>query len=443
MKYFVRMLFILSLVLVGAAAGFAEMAPDIIPLTNLKAGVQTVDITSPLELELEGYADRTGSATGIHTPLEAVVTVFDDGRTKAALISFDTLMMDQTSGTMIKERIQEKAGIPPEHVILNVSHTHGSPRIRSDADYQEQVTDDVADAAVEALKSSRPVSIGYGEGVIDFNINRRVIGADGKCRSGLNPDGICDHRVKVLRIDDDSDVSPMAVIMHAVCHANVFRGANTKISADFPGVAKDFVEQNFGGQTAASFLQGCCGDARANLPSVPGGWKASTDDFGRSGNELEMTWAGGTLGAEAYKVAARLRVKEYVMQRPDSFRIAGVQRTIHVDADPEKVKNGFWDRAWDKIENGKIPVNLKVLRIGDIWFVGIPGEPVVEYALQIEEKMNGLGKVFVLGYTTGDSGYIPVAHMFAEGGYETQGPYCAASEPQIIDAVMAMVDEIK
>jgi len=73
----------------------------------------------------------------------------------------------------------------------------------------------------------------------------------------------------------------------------------------------------------------------------------------------------------------------------------------------------------------------------------VPGEPVIEYALRIEEAMRGPGHVFVLGYTTGDSGYIPVAHMFAEGGYETQGAYTPDTEHQILEGILRLVDSIR
>lgn len=67
----------------------------------------------------------------------------------------------------------------------------------------------------------RPVTIGYGEDRIDFNINRRKV-INGRAVVRLNPEGPCDHRVKVLRIDDGRSLEPMAVLMHAVCHPCVF-----------------------------------------------------------------------------------------------------------------------------------------------------------------------------------------------------------------------------
>ena len=103
----------------------------------------------------------------------------------------------------------------------------------------------------------RPVSVGYGEGTIDFNINRRKV-IDGRAVVRLNPDGPCDRRVKVLRFDDGRGLAPLAVLMHAVCHPCVFTWGDKsspphpdgypKMSADFPGEAQRFVEKVYGGR---------------------------------------------------------------------------------------------------------------------------------------------------------------------------------------------------
>ena len=110
--------------------------------------------------------------------------------------------------------------------------------------------------------------MGYGEGKIEFNTSKRTIDTDGKCYPKLNPNGICDHRAKVLRLDDSNSITAMAVIMHAVCHSNVFRGENTYVSGKFPEFAKSFIERAFNNLTIAMFLQGCVGDIRPNLPEI-------------------------------------------------------------------------------------------------------------------------------------------------------------------------------
>ncbi len=425
---------------IRAAQLSPDKQPDPIPMSNLRAGVARVDITPPLSVPLSGYADRTGPATGIHDPLHAGVIVLDDGRQTAAIVTLDILDISEADGEAARDAIRRSAGIDPAHVLINTSHTHGSPSPENDLSWRDELVAKVTGAARLAASRLRPVSLGYGEGTIDFNINRRVLNEQGRCIAGLNPDGVCDHRVKVVRIDDGDSVEPMAVIMHAVCHANVYRMANTEITADFPGAAKAFVERSFGGRTVALFLQGCSGDVRANLPGAGAGYTNNTADFGRSGNDVDMTWCGWSLGAEVVRVAAKARVREQVRARRSAYDIAAAAATLKVTADPDRLGSN----TRNKVTGGKIDFPVRALRIGDLWFVGLPGEPVVEYGLQIEDRMKGLGRVMVLGYTSGDASYVPVAHMLREGGYEVDGgAYSEASEREILDGVHALITKLK
>ena len=135
-----------------------------------------------------------------------------------------------------------------------------------------------------------------------------VVGASGRMGRAvvrLNPDGPCDHRVKVLRFDDGNSLEPMAILMHAACHPCVFTWGDRltppypngfpKISADFPGEAQTFVESVYSGKTAALFLQGCAGDVRPNLPGEPY----------RCGDEADIKWTGRGLGTAVVKAADR------------------------------------------------------------------------------------------------------------------------------------------
>ena len=435
-KHFITILSIVGILLIFITTQLIGETPEIVPLTNLKAGVAKVDITPSIKIPLGGYDERQGPATGIHDSLYAVVIVFDDGKTRAAIISLDIIQVFQQTGDSIRSAIQLATGIQEDHILINASHTHGSPWLNTDIHYQNEVIAKVTGAVRIAVNRLRPVSLGYGEGNIDFNTSRRTIGINGKCYPKLNPKGICDHRVKVLRLDDSDSMAPMAVIMHLVCHANVFRGENTEISGDFPGIAKLFIEQAYGNLTTPMFLQGCTGDIRPNLPDIDTGG----DGYGRSGSEADMTWCGWTLGTEVVRVATKLRVHEQLIKRESQFNISAAMTMMELDADAENLNLATLTR--DRIIDGKFLLPIQVIKIGNIWFVGLPGGPVVEYGLQIEKNMEGLGEVFVMGYSAGDAGYIPVEHMFKEGGYEAECPYTSSCEKVLLNEVNRLVKEV-
>jgi hypothetical protein len=189
----------------------------------------------------------------------------------------------------------------------------------------------------------------------------------------------------------------------------------------------------------ALYLQGCSGNVRANLPGAGDGYTNNTADFGRSGNDVDMTWAGWSLGAEVVKVAARARVREQLRARGTRHDIAAGAQTLKISADAGRLTANTRNQVVD----GRIDFPVRAVRIGELWFLGLPGEPVVEYGLQIEERMKGLGKVMVLGYGSGDASYVPVAHMIKEGGYEVEGgAYSEASEREILDGVQALIERV-
>src|SRR5262249_31939914 len=233
--------------------------------SNLRAAVAKVDITPPEGTTVEGHPRETH---GVRDPLRAGVLLLDDGKTKAAIVTLDTLAAWDALVAALREAISDRPGIPAPNILVAASHNHSGPGYASNPDWARQIVARIAEAADQAAKDSRAVTIGYGEGRISFGINRRKV-INGKAVVRLNPDGPNDPRVKVLRFDDGRSLSPMAVIMHAVCHPCFFTWGDDgsapyprgypKMSADFPGEAQTFVEKVYDQKTKALFLQGCAG----------------------------------------------------------------------------------------------------------------------------------------------------------------------------------------
>ncbi len=117
---------------VWAAQLSPDQQPDPVPMSNRRAGVARVDITPPLSVPRSGYADRTAPATGIHDPLNAAAIVFDGGRRTAAIVTLDIVDISEAGAAAARDAIRRSAGIDPEHVLINVPHTHGSPSLEND-----------------------------------------------------------------------------------------------------------------------------------------------------------------------------------------------------------------------------------------------------------------------------------------------------------------------
>jgi hypothetical protein len=401
---------------VQAGAALAE--------SHLKAAVAKVDITPPPGTPVVGHVRPV---EGVRDPLHAVLLLLDDGRTRVAMITLDLLSAEREMTDQLREAVAAAAAVPADQILVTASHNHSGPGWRDNPAYSRKVVQEVAEAARQAAARMVPVSVGYAEDQIDFNINRRqMIGGRSVVR--LNPDGPCDRRVKVLRIDEEGKEDPLAVVMHAVCHPCVFTWGDRwtppyplgypKISADFPGEAKAFVERAYAGQTTALFLQGCCGDIRPNLPGFPY----------RCGDEADIRWTGRGLGCAAVRAADRAAIREERARRPTFFPIRAATSRVTLPAAKGE---------------GTVECELQALKIGPYLLLTLPGEPMVEYGFRLEREIGPRAVPIVVGYSNGNLGYICTDQAFQEGGYEPNhaqaGP---GSEQRLIAELLKLADRV-
>lgn len=390
--------------------------------SNLWAGVAKVDITPPADTPVVGHVRPV---SGVRDPLRAGVLLLANEQTRAAIVTLDLINSPTAMVESLREAIAQATETPRENIMVATSHNHSGPGWSNQAVWSRETVAKIGVAARAAAKEMRPVTIGYGEDRIDFNINRRKI-VNGRAVVRLNPDGPCDHRVKVLRFDDGRSLEPMSVLMHAVCHPCVFTWGDKltppfpngfpKISADFPGEAQTFVETVYGDKTKVMFLQGCAGDIRPNLPGVPY----------RCGDEADIKWTGRSLGCAVVRAADRSAVREEIAKRKAIYPLKCATSVIQLPGKKEK-----------------LDCEMQALRVGEFLFLTIPGEPMVEYGFQIEKAIADRAIPIVVGYANGGLGYICTAKSYESGGYEpNSSPLLPEAEPLILEELSRLADKV-
>lgn len=391
--------------------------------SNLKAGVAKADITPPPDTKVVGHIRPTEG--GIRDALHAGVLVLSNGDVKAAIVTLDLLGCKEEMVQALRDVISSKTDVPPQHILVTASHNHSGPGWNKESEWSRKFVTQVGDAAAKAANDMKPVTVGYGEDRIDFNINRRKV-INGRALLRLNPDGVCDHRVKVLRFDDGKSADPLAVLMHAVCHPCVFTWGDKltppfpqgypKISADFPGEAQRFVEKNYDGNTKALFLQGCCGDIRPNLPGFSY----------RCGDETDIRWCGRGLGTAALRASDKSAIREERDKRKTVYPLRVVSTKAKLPG-----------------KDGDVNCELMAMMLGDFLLLTIPGEPMVEYGFKLEKAIADRAKPIVVGYANGYIGYICTADSFKEGGYEPEtSPLLPEAEAIILRELETLADRV-
>jgi hypothetical protein len=266
--------------------------------------VGTRPVTPPLGIKTAGFYSREGVVEAHDGDLRASVCVLRGRGETVAIAAVDLCMAPQSLVARWRAAIADAIGSRPEHVLVNLSHTHSSGALASTqpefafqqellAAYEEMLGERLLEAASAAVGELRPARIAAGVGRSRMGVQRRERGPDGYVFLGEVPDGAIDPVVSVVRIDD-LDGRAVAVLAAYGCHPVVVGPRARVASADFPGPMRELVERTIGG--TCLFLQGGGGDV---MPA----WGMGHETDNRDAKER----VGWMLGGEVVAVAASLR----------------------------------------------------------------------------------------------------------------------------------------
>ena len=91
-----------------------------------------------------------------------------------------------------------------------------------------------------------------------------------------------------------------------------------------------------------------------------------------------------------------------------------------------------------------VTTQVQILRIGDTYVLGLPGEVLVEVGLEIKERA-GLANLFIVTLANDAIGYVCHAAAYNEGGYEpVSGTNLAEGAGEImVEQALALLDEMR
>ena len=401
---------------------------------SLRGGCSKVNITSPLGIPLIGSKGKPSD--DVLDELYAKALVLNDGSTTLAIVSLDLLYVPLEEVTNpIRKIIKDKIGIPEQNVFICATHTHSGPEVftRSklrpekevpaseiDQFYLETLIRKTASSVILASKNLQDVKIGAAKGQIpEILYNRRPKNNDGSVKMAFTlgpevtatkkietdaegnvkvtftlPDeeadldfGPIDPEVCVLRVEDmDGGIvgSLVSFGCHPVC---IYPYLNTTISADYPAYTTGVVEQMEGG--ICLFALGLAGNTVPIQRGVKPREQIGKALGGEALRRLQLVPTAGDVTLNALKKEIRFPIKT----------------------------NSSSDKPGDVDETNYITTEIQVLRLGDIYILGLPGEILVEVGLEIKRKA-GLEKLFVISLSNDTIGYVCHSQAYEEGGYE-------------------------
>jgi neutral ceramidase len=421
--------------------------------TDWKVGLARVKITPPQPVHMAGYSARNKPYESVHDDLFAKVLVLEDkAGTRGVLVTTDLIGFSAQIATPLRERVAAKTKATANSVIVSSSHTHTGPtlsldrtpqEVKSPADaertaaYTRELCDKIVDMAAEAATKLQPAKLSWGGGVVHFVMNRREFTTDRGVILGVNPRGLADRSVPVLRIDDPSG-KLVGIVCGTACHNTTLGAQDYEISGDYAGHAQRLIEEQHPG-AQAMFVLGCAGDA---------------NPYPRGTHEIALTH-GKELAKEVERV---LTTKLLPVRGP--LKIASGEASLPLAPPPsreeiEKLAAGKsgalpWvaQQMLTRLKAGeKLPTEytcpLAVWQFGDdLTLVALSGEVVSDYVRMLEDAL-GPNRLWVAAYCNDVYGYLPSARVLREGGYETRGLYSGGIGLFASDAQDALVGKVR
>lgn len=421
---------------------------------ELRAGAATSNITPSIGLPIVGGFVPYPSEN-IHDELHARCLVLDDGQVTLALVVCDLLGFHRAVSDEARRLIEQKTGIPPEHVLISATHTHSAASALGDRnamgdveldDYQQFVAGRIADGVVRAKNQLRSAELGYGSVDVPQHVfNRRWFMRPGSMPP--NPFGTADLVKMNPPAGSDALLEPAGPIDPQVSFIAVREpdGEMISVFAAYSlhyvgGVGSSDVSADYFGEFC-EHLEGLLNAEQQDPPFVP--MLAN----GTSGDINNINFVEPRERQEPYQ---QIRYVAHDVADHVHSALAGVeyQSDITLGARYREPVIGWRqltpeEREWAIDTNARGPqsdrdlsyiyserllgmmdypetttVPIQVLRLGDICIGTMPCEVFCEIGLEFKERCPRQ-PAFMVELNHGYFGYLPTPRQHDLGGYET------------------------
>ena len=444
---------------------------------DMKTGFAKTRITPPLGAPIIGYYEAR-FVKGVADDLFARAVAFDDGARRAVIVALDICLLPQKYFDAMKDAIAGAAGMDRDAIFINCSHTHTGPlvggdfatRNHSSGEYDAFLVASVRDAALQALSDLRPSRFGIARGQAkNISFVRRYRMKDGSVATNPgvgNPAidhalGAPNETVTLVRINREGGDG--VFIVNFGTHPDSVGGE--LVSADYPGFACALLERALPG-VRCLFLQAPQGDVNhVNVHPTAGEAALAAIDFDGVPRSLALSEhmgrsiAGAVLSICSIAEPVAADTLSYASRRVDlpshqeNDRLDEVRHTFEMYESGRAAELPFKEMALTtavaeakrimRLEHGpeSFPYLLSALRVGDLAFAGIGGEPFTEIRNRIDAGSPFKNTVQCC-LTNGAGGYIPTRAAYGEGGYETASsnlkPGC---DDILVEAMLELLHE--
>jgi hypothetical protein len=418
-KVFLVLCFLFSALSAGLRPSLAKERP------RLKVAAATAELGADDSMSIAGniFPFR---AKGQEGQLRASAIVIEEN-TKVAIVSCDVVKLSREIDDAACREIEARTGIPSRNILISATHTHHAPStsgghsVPGDQVFSDRVKEAIVSAvsqANEKLRRAKPSQLYFALGQeATVGQNSRLLLGDGTIYwvgpmdDAVRPTGPFDPELPVLAFKDSAGAFEAMLFNHS---SHNIGARSAKRSPGFYGLAAQELEKEVGGTVI--FLVGAAGSTHV-LP-----WSFPTDEkilrikaaVKSALSDLQPRQV-GTL--ESIKQEFPYQVRRFDEEQED--KAVSFYCNKRIKANPERTIENFRQaRKTVAPHQGESRKTwLQMVRIGDVAFVGVPGEFFTKLGIQIKRR-SPFRYTYVVELANDCLGYIPDKEAYGLGGYQ-------------------------
>ncbi len=344
-----------------------------------------------------------GLSTGVHDDLHVKALAFSDGKNVAVIVGADMLIIPPNIADAVRAEVAKQTPLTANSLYFGASHTHDGPGGFADGfaafmvggKYNPKVpallTSAFTSAIVEAYHNLGPAKMAHGGVDVPEYVRNRA-----------HKDGIIDPRLSYLVVEKDD--GKRCVLVNYSAHPTIVGSKFLEFTAEYPGFLQAAAEKALP-NTTVEYLGGALGSSG---PKAPEG-----------GADIERSQAMGE--ALAKILVAQLQDLKFVTNGdvaavgvpielpPFQMRITPKLRVSPMLAKMLNVPHEAW---------------MHVVRVGDVVFVGAPGDLSCEISVAWKQWASNRNiDLWTSSFCAAYAGYISPDKYYNEPGsvreYET------------------------
>jgi neutral ceramidase len=387
-----------------------------------QAGLARRLITPHTDVWLAGYGTKRPAEGKLHDLWAKVMALrAPDGKT-AVMVTTDHMGMSRTIYDRLFAQVRERFGLAASEFMITFSHNHCGPCLEDDlvdyypaddeqrrlvAEYSRWMEGEIVEAVAEALANLQPATLEVGEGKCTFAVNRRENTED-EIAAGKTPVGAVDHYVPVLAVRDENR-ELLAVLFGYACHPTTL--SFNQWCGDYPGFAQIDLEAALP-DTMALFFNACGADQNP----IPRRELELCEGYGKMLSQSVLEVLSGPMQPLGSGLATAFEWIDL-----DYDELVTIETLLPVANGDSPLHARWAKRMIAQLEQGVVfPTSyeypVQAWRVGELLFIAIGGEAVVDYSLRFRREYGP--RAWVCGYANDMAAYIPSRRVWEEGGYE-------------------------